>query len=114
MCQLYQTNTVQNLKNPLDFCSKTDNMRSICVISLWYIPLHSEPLKFTEHAVLIANNSKLEVMAGALMTHVSGTVRIEDNPLLDVNCTHVLEIYPTVRRIGGNRVNCGELYYIHV
>ncbi|EYC19877.1 hypothetical protein Y032_0023g762 [Ancylostoma ceylanicum] len=58
--------------------------------------------------LLIANNSKLETMAGgALLYPVIDRIRIEDNPMLDVNCSHVLENYATLRTIRRNRVNCG-------
>ncbi|VDO89270.1 unnamed protein product [Heligmosomoides polygyrus] len=56
----------------------------------------------------IVNNSKLETMGGgALLAQAYGTVRIEDNPRLDPNCTHTLQEYTTRRRIRGNRLNCG-------
>ncbi|KAK6745404.1 hypothetical protein RB195_011872 [Necator americanus] len=59
-------------------------------------------------SIVIIKNSKLETMAGGvLVTSTDGIIRIEDNPLLDVNCTHVLEMYATARRIRRNRVNCG-------
>ncbi|KHJ89000.1 hypothetical protein OESDEN_11190 [Oesophagostomum dentatum] len=57
--------------------------------------------------LIIVNNSKLENMAnGALLTS-SANIRIEDNPLLDPNCSHVLQYYSHHRRIRGNRFNCG-------
>ncbi|EPB78276.1 hypothetical protein ANCCEY_02660 [Ancylostoma ceylanicum] len=54
------------------------------------------------------NNSKLETMAGGALL-ISGAiyVRIENNPLLDPNCTHVLAYYGHNRIIRGNRLNCG-------
>lgn len=61
-----------------------------------------------EYAMSIVNNSKLETMGGgALLAQAYGTVRIEDNPRLDPNCTHTLQEYTTRRRIRGNRLNCG-------
>ncbi|RCN50164.1 hypothetical protein ANCCAN_03769 [Ancylostoma caninum] len=58
--------------------------------------------------LIIMNNSKLETMAGgALLTTSAVYIRIENNPLLDPNCTHVLERYDYNRRIRGNRFNCG-------
>ncbi|KAL6725234.1 hypothetical protein Aduo_007300 [Ancylostoma duodenale] len=44
---------------------------------------------------------------GALLTTSAVYIRIENNPLLDPNCTHVLERYEYNRRIRGNLLNCG-------
>ncbi|KIH58188.1 hypothetical protein ANCDUO_11608 [Ancylostoma duodenale] len=45
---------------------------------------------------------------GALLTTSAVYIRIENNPLLDPNCTHVLERYEYNRRIRGNLLNCAE------
>ncbi|KIH55756.1 receptor L domain protein [Ancylostoma duodenale] len=50
----------------------------------------------------------METMAGGALLSVAVTqIRIENNPLLDPNCTHVLANYADNRRIRGNRFNCG-------
>ncbi|KAL6725235.1 hypothetical protein Aduo_007301 [Ancylostoma duodenale] len=47
-------------------------------------------------------------MAGGALLSVAVTqIHIENNPLLDPNCTHVLANYADNRRIRGNRFNCG-------
>ncbi|RCN50162.1 hypothetical protein ANCCAN_03767 [Ancylostoma caninum] len=57
---------------------------------------------------ILMNNSKLKTMAGgALLSVAVAQIRIENNPLLDPNCTHVLANYGDSRRIRGNRFNCG-------
>ncbi|KAL6725236.1 hypothetical protein Aduo_007301 [Ancylostoma duodenale] len=57
---------------------------------------------------ILMNNSKMETMAGGALLSVAVTqIHIENNPLLDPNCTHVLANYADNRRIRGNRFNCG-------
>ncbi|KAK6745398.1 hypothetical protein RB195_011868 [Necator americanus] len=57
--------------------------------------------------LIIVNNSQLETMAGGALLTINPSVQIENNPLLDPNCSHVLQYYPDKRRIRGNRSNCG-------
>ncbi|KAK5979687.1 hypothetical protein GCK32_020572, partial [Trichostrongylus colubriformis] len=53
----------------------------------------------------IQNNTQLEAADGVLIPFIY--VRILDNPLLALNCTYVVEEYSTVRKIRGNKNNCG-------
>ncbi|KAK6010700.1 hypothetical protein OSTOST_24246, partial [Ostertagia ostertagi] len=48
----------------------------------------------------------MESMAGAQMPFFFN-VAIFDNPLLVLDCVHILEYYSWKRRIRGNRENCG-------
>ncbi|WKY03071.1 hypothetical protein Q1695_016398 [Nippostrongylus brasiliensis] len=74
--------------------------------ALGYVALGEKAGKFTEYDLRIENNTKLESMYGALIEYPIN-VRIVDNPLLDVNCTHTVNYYYGVRKIRGNRKNCG-------
>ncbi|KAK6040672.1 receptor L domain protein [Cooperia oncophora] len=65
-----------------------------------------KPRSTEGYDLLIANNTKLESMDGVLLPY-DQEVRILDNPLLVMDCTHVLTYYSIVRRIRGNKNNCG-------
>ncbi|RCN50110.1 receptor L domain protein [Ancylostoma caninum] len=58
------------------------------------------------YSLVIMNNLKLETMNGALL-QTYPNARIEGNPLLDPNCTHMYLYYTTKRRVRKNRLNCG-------
>ncbi|PIO76926.1 hypothetical protein TELCIR_00976 [Teladorsagia circumcincta] len=55
----------------------------------------------------IWNNSKLESIDGAVLP-IWLDVLIVSNPLLALDCTHILKYYSDMRRIRGNKNNCGE------
>ncbi|KIH60128.1 hypothetical protein ANCDUO_09627 [Ancylostoma duodenale] len=75
------------------------------LIGLYGVSSKEDP---SEYKLVIVNNSKLETMNGALPI-IGGSARIENNPMLDPNCTHVYLNYPRKRRIRRNRMNCGKL-----
>ncbi|XGW15200.1 hypothetical protein V3C99_001022 [Haemonchus contortus] len=102
--QLQETfHNIHLIQGPMEIVN-TSFMNLSFMRTLFTLLSHSEEGK--GYDLLISNNALLETLDGAYMPF-NLYVTILNNPLLVLDCSHVLAFYNNRRRIRGNRENCG-------